>query len=67
MPELPEVEVVRRGLQAEFVGLAEWVRQASLFDLVSAIGFFRHYITGRAFRRWHQVGGVGAPQEEEEG
>jgi hypothetical protein len=49
------VMMVRRGVQAEFVPLALWVRQASLFDLVSNIGFFKNYITGRAFRRWHKA------------
>jgi dynein heavy chain len=51
------VMMVRRGVQAEFVPLAFWVRQASLFDLVSNIGFFKNYITGRAFRRWHKASG----------
>jgi dynein heavy chain len=49
------VMMVRRGVQAEFVPLASWVRQASLFDLVSNIGFFKNYVTGRAFRRWHKA------------
>lgn len=44
-----------KGVQAEFVPLAEWVRQQSLFDSVSTIGFYKNYITGRAFRRWHSV------------
>lgn len=46
---------IRKGVQAEFVPLAEWVRQQSLFDSISAIGFYKNYITGRAFRRWHSV------------
>lgn len=49
------VMTIRKGVQAEFVPLASWVRQHSLFDLVSNIGFFKNYITGRAFRRWHKV------------
>lgn len=49
------VMTIRKGVQAEFVPLAEWVRQQSLFDSVSAIGFYKNYITGRAFRRWHSV------------
>ena len=43
-------------LQAEFTSLAEWVREKTLFDLISAIGFFRNYLTGRCFRRWLKVG-----------
>lgn len=49
------VMTIRKGVQAEFVPLAEWVRQQSLFDTISAIGYFKNYITGRAFRRWHKV------------
>jgi hypothetical protein len=49
------VMTIRKGVQAEFVPLAEWVRQQSLFDSVSAIDFYKNYITGRAFRRWHNV------------
>lgn len=41
--------------QAEFTPLAEWVREKTLFDLISAIGFFRNYLTGRCFRRWLKV------------
>ncbi|KAG2501733.1 hypothetical protein HYH03_000233 [Edaphochlamys debaryana] len=43
---------IKRGVQAEFTPLAEWVREKTLFDLISAIGFFRNYLTGRCFRRW---------------
>lgn len=41
--------------QAEFTPLAEWVREKTLFDLISSIGFFRNYLTGRCFRRWLKV------------
>jgi len=41
--------------QAEFTTLAEWVREKTLFDLISSIRFFKNYLTGRAFRRWHKV------------
>ncbi|GLC47993.1 hypothetical protein PLESTB_000047400 [Pleodorina starrii] len=43
---------IKRGVQAEFTPLSEWVREKTLFDLISAIGFFRNYLTGRCFRRW---------------
>ena len=42
-------------LQSEFTSLAEWVREKTLFDLIASIGFFKNYITGRCFRRWHKV------------
>lgn len=41
--------------QAEFTTLAEWVREKTLFDLISSIGFFKNYLTGRSFRKWHKV------------
>lgn len=46
---------IKRGVQAEFTSLAEWVREKTLFDLISSIGFFKNYLTGRSFRRWHKV------------
>lgn len=48
---------VGRAPQAEFTPLAEWVRERTLFDLISCVGFFRNYLTGRCFRRWHKVSG----------
>lgn len=53
------VVAIRGGQQAEFVALSSWVRQRSLFDLVSQIGFYKHFLTGRAFRRWHKVRSAG--------
>ena len=47
---------LRRGIQSEFMSLSEWVREKTLFDLISRIDFFKNYITGRCFRRWHKVG-----------
>ena len=41
--------------KAEFTPLAEWVREAALFDAVASIGFFRNYLTGRTFRAWVKV------------
>jgi dynein heavy chain len=40
---------------ADFTPLAEWVHESTLFDAVSRIGFFKNYLTQRAFSRWHQV------------
>jgi dynein heavy chain len=47
---------IRHGIQSEFTSLAEWVREKTLFDLISNIDFFKNYLTGRSFRRWHKVG-----------
>jgi dynein heavy chain len=46
---------IRKGSQAEFTPLADWVRERSMFDLIRQIGYFKKYLTGRAFSRWHQV------------
>lgn len=46
---------IKKGVQAEFTSLSEWVREKTLFDLISSIGFFKNYLTGRCFRRWHKV------------
>lgn len=56
------VMTIRKGVQAEFVPLSEWVRQSSLFDVISVIGFYKNYITGRAFRCWHKVSAGEEPQ-----
>jgi len=45
---------IKRGVQAEFTTLAEWVREKTLFDLISTIGFFKNYLPERSFRRWHK-------------
>lgn len=44
-------------LQAEFTPLDTWVRHSSLFDLLTNIGFYRNFLAGRAFKRWHKVCG----------
>ncbi|KAI8468855.1 MAG: dynein heavy chain, N-terminal region 2-domain-containing protein [Monoraphidium minutum] len=46
---------IRKGAQAEFTPLADWVREAAMFDAVASIGFFRNYLTGRTFRAWVKV------------
>ncbi|KAF5838995.1 dynein heavy chain, N-terminal region 2-domain-containing protein [Dunaliella salina] len=45
---------IKRGVQAEFTTLAEWVREKTLFDLISKIRFFKNYLPERSFRRWHK-------------
>eukprot|EP00798_Chlamydomonas_sp_ICE-L_P012760 gene12760-16011_t len=45
---------IRKGVQAEFYSLSEWLREKTLFDLISNLGFFKNYLTGRCFRRWHK-------------
>ena len=46
---------IKKGVQSEFTSLAEWVREKTLFDLISSIGFFKNYLTGRSFKHWHKV------------
>jgi hypothetical protein len=54
---------IRKGVQAEFTPLAEWVREKTLFDLLSSISFFKNYLIGKCFRKWHQVGGPGGAMQ----
>lgn len=34
--------------------MAEWMREKTLFDLISSLSFFKNYLTGRSFSRWHK-------------
>jgi hypothetical protein len=54
-PRLRFASLLRAPVQAEFTNLAEWVREKTMFDLISSIGFFKNYLTGRAFSRWKKV------------
>jgi hypothetical protein len=58
-PTRPPATLPLPSTKAEFTPLAEWVREAALFDAVSSIGFFRNYLTGRAIRAWHKARGLG--------
>ncbi|CAG9462898.1 unnamed protein product [Pedinophyceae sp. YPF-701] len=46
---------IRRGVQSEFISLAEWIREKTLFSLLRNIPFFKHYIVGNFFRAWRQT------------
>lgn len=46
---------INRGSDSEFYSLGEWVREKTMFELISSIGFYKNYIIGRAFRRWHKA------------
>ena len=46
---------IRKGVQSDFTPLGEWMREKTMFDLISKIKYFRTYLVGRCFRRWKQV------------
>eukprot|EP00736_Rhodelphis_marinus_P004047 Rmarinus@m.11564 len=43
---------VKPGQPTEFIPLAEWMRQSSMFNNLTSIRFFKHYIVAKAFRTW---------------
>ena len=46
---------MKAGTLSSFTTLAQWLREKTLFELCTHINFFRHYLIGRCFRRWHKV------------
>eukprot|EP00756_Hemistasia_phaeocysticola_P037793 Hpha_TRINITY_DN16720_c2_g4::TRINITY_DN16720_c2_g4_i3::g.79638::m.79638/K10408/DNAH; dynein heavy chain, axonemal len=45
---------MRPGQPSEVVSLAEWMRECTLFDVLTRIRFFRHYLVGKAFTQWRR-------------
>ncbi|KAK9828903.1 hypothetical protein WJX72_002692 [[Myrmecia] bisecta] len=45
---------IRKGMQSEFTPLGEWMRESALFSLLTKINYFKTYLIGRCFRRWHK-------------
>lgn len=46
---------IKKGEQSVFTLLGDWMRDEAMFNLISKIKFFRTYLIGRCFRRWHKV------------
>lgn len=40
-------------VQTQFYTLAEWMKQSTLFNLISAIKFFKYYQPRKVFQKWH--------------
>eukprot|EP01012_Entosiphon_sulcatum_P032728 TRINITY_DN4157_c0_g3_i1.p1 TRINITY_DN4157_c0_g3~~TRINITY_DN4157_c0_g3_i1.p1 ORF type:complete len:4135 (-),score=940.22 TRINITY_DN4157_c0_g3_i1:62-12466(-) len=39
---------------SEVVSLSDWMRESTLFDVLSRIKFFKHYLIGKAFEQWRR-------------
>uniref|UniRef100_K3WBQ7 AAA+ ATPase domain-containing protein n=1 Tax=Globisporangium ultimum (strain ATCC 200006 / CBS 805.95 / DAOM BR144) TaxID=431595 RepID=K3WBQ7_GLOUD len=40
------------GNPSEFIALAEWMRQSTLFNVLTSFRFFKYYLVSKAFSRW---------------
>ncbi|TYZ58010.1 hypothetical protein PybrP1_003505 [[Pythium] brassicae (nom. inval.)] len=40
------------GSPSEFVALAEWMRQSTLFNVLTSLRFFKHYLMSKALALW---------------
>ena len=40
------------GQPAEFTSLAQWMRESTLFNVLTRIRFFKNFLIGKAFREW---------------
>lgn len=46
---------IKKGEQSSFTSLGDWMKDEAMFNLISQIKYFRTYLIGRCFRRWHKV------------
>lgn len=40
------------GSPSEFIALAEWMRQSTLFNILTSLRFFKHYLVNKTFSLW---------------
>ncbi|KAG6597879.1 dynein heavy chain [Phytophthora cinnamomi] len=40
------------GSPSEFIALAEWMRQSTMFNVLTSLRFFKHYLVNKAFSLW---------------
>ena len=43
---------IRPGVQSEFTPLGEWMRDSSVFSLLSQMKYFKMYLVGKTFKIW---------------
>ncbi|KAE9216083.1 Dynein heavy chain 6, axonemal [Phytophthora fragariae] len=43
---------VSAGSPSEFIALAEWMRQSTMFNVLTSLRFFKHYLVNKAFSLW---------------
>lgn len=36
----------------EFLSLSEWMQQSTMFNVLTSMKFFKHYIIGKVFALW---------------
>jgi dynein heavy chain len=36
----------------EFLSLSEWMSQSTMFNVLTSMKFFKHYLIGKVFRLW---------------
>ena len=42
------------GAPSEVMQLSEWMRESTLFNVLTRIKFFKHYLIGKAFTQWQR-------------
>ena len=45
---------MRSGSQSEFTPLGEWMREKSIFNILTRLKFFKYYIVYKTFKIWHK-------------
>ncbi len=45
---------VTPGSPSEFISLSQWMRESTLFNVLTRIRFFRNYLIYKAFREWRK-------------
>jgi len=43
---------IQPGMPSEFIPLGEWMRQSTLFNVLTSIPYFRFYLVAKSFRLW---------------
>ena len=45
---------MKAGMQSEFTPLGEWMREKSIFNILTRLKFFKYYIVYKTFKIWHK-------------
>jgi dynein heavy chain len=43
---------IKPGVPSGFISLAEWIRESTMFNVLSSIRFFKHFLITKTFRLW---------------
>lgn len=43
---------IKAGTRSEFTPLGEWMREKSIFNVLTRMKFFKHYLVYKAFHSW---------------